>query len=339
MIEANRYKLGLFVIIGSLLFMAVIFILGIREIFEPKVRFGTLFNESVRGLEVGTAVKFRGVSVGKVSNIALRPKDNYVWVEMEAMLSSIDPGKESKGLSSADRARLFQEILSKEVDKGLRCRLEISSIATGMKFVELDYFDPGKNPPISADIPEEIIYIPATESLLSGLSTSLSDALAKIASIDYSKISNEVVETFRSVNQLLNNPKIDTLISKLEKVSQDMENITSNLNKTLTEEKMKKITSDLENTLASIQELSGTLRDEVKAASLPKLSENATETLQEANKVSAAIIDMRKNLVISLDKLDNAIDSFTELVKYLEEDPSSLIRGKQKPRREDFLKD
>ncbi len=331
MIEANKYKLGLFVILGVLFFASVLFVLGIKEIFEPKVRFGTLFNESVGGLDVGTSVKFRGVSVGKVSKINLRPEDNYVWVEMEAMLSSIDPAKETITISSSERARLFYNVLSKEVEKGLRCRLEISSIATGMKFVQLDYFDPGKNPPIDADKPTGILYIPSTESLISGLSTSLSDALAKIASVDYSGISAEVVQTFKSMNALLNNPKIDSLITKMETVSGHIETISSNLDKTLTEDKMKGMASDLENTLQAVRGLSDSMRREIEAASLPQLASNANATLKEADKVSSSIVDMRKKMTETLDKLDQAIDSFTELVKYLDEDPSALMRGKQKP--------
>ncbi len=332
MIEANKYKLGIFVVIGVILFMIVLFFLGLRDIFQPKVKFGTLFNESVRGLEVGTAVKFRGVSVGKVSKITLRPEDNYVWVEMEALLSSIDPAKESDGETNSEKARKFYNYFSKEIEKGLRCRLEMSSIATGMKFVELDYFDPGKNPPIAAEIPHGILYIPSTASLLSGISTSLSDALAKIASVDYSSISTEVVQTFKSVNNLLNNPKIEALINKMEKVSTHLETITSNFDNAMTEDRIKGIAEQLDTTMKSVQDLSRTLRTEVETAGLPTLAANANNTLKEANKVSDSVVEMRKNMNVTLDKLDQAIDSFTELVKYLEEDPSSIMRGKQKPK-------
>ena len=65
MIEANKYKLGIFVLTGIGLLIAGLFLLGLAETFKPKINFITYFDESVQGLEVGAAVKFRGVTIGK----------------------------------------------------------------------------------------------------------------------------------------------------------------------------------------------------------------------------------------------------------------------------------
>ena len=330
MIEANKYKLGIFVIIGTILFFGALFALGLRDLFQSKVKFGTLFDESVQGLEVGTAVKLRGVIVGKVSQITLRPEDNYVWVQMEALPSSIDPAKQSLGILPSERARFFFDVLGDEVKKGLRCRLAIASIATGMKFVELDYYDPNKNPPLNAEVPPNVFYVPSTPSLLSGLSSNISETLAKIAAVDYQKLSTEVIQTFKSVNVLLENPKIDKLITKLEETGNHIESATSNFNKALTEDKIKGMTEQFETTLKSIDELSKTLKKEVEDANLPRLASNTDKTVGEAGKAAESLTEMKKDINNTLDKLDQAIDAFTELVKYLEEDPSSVVRGKQK---------
>ena len=61
MIEANKFRLGLFVIIGSVLFFIVLFVFGLSDIFVRKGKFVSLFNESVQGVAVGSPVKYKGV--------------------------------------------------------------------------------------------------------------------------------------------------------------------------------------------------------------------------------------------------------------------------------------
>ncbi len=330
MIEANKYKLGIFVITGSLLFFMALLMLGLRELFEPKVRFCTLFNESVQGLEVGASVKFRGVDVGKVSRIILRTEDNYVRVDMEARPESLDPGKEHMPKSSSERAAFFYKVFAEEVQNGLRCRLVMASIATGMKYVELDYFDP-RPPILGAEPPQDVLYIPSTRSLMSGISTTISDTFAKLATVDFKKISDEMIDMFKSVNSRINDPKIVSLIEKLEKVSSNLETTTSNVNGTLTPERLKKVADDMENTFRSVQDLSSTLKKQVEDAKIPETASNANRLMDKTGEAAESITEMRREISGTLEKLNHAIDSFNELVNYLEEDPSSVIRGKRKP--------
>lgn len=332
MIEANKYKLGIFVIIGAALFMTALFLLGIAENFQPKVRFVTLFDESVQGLEAGTPVKFRGVSVGKVTNVSYRYSDNYIRVDMESLLSSIDPDSK-KYSSTSERAEFFKGVLMDEAANGLRCRLAMSSIATGLKFVELDYFDPKKCPPPPVTPPEGILYIPSTKSVLANLSTDVSIALAKISSVDYEQISKEIVTTFKTINERLNDPKINNMIERFEKIVTTLDATTENVNNALSEARLKQIVDEVADTIKSINELSKTLKKEVDAVDLPHIAVKTEKAISDTAEAAKSITATRKDVSVTIDKLNEAIDSFTEFVNYLEEDPSSVIRGKQKPPR------
>ena len=137
------------------LLVLVLFLLGIATVFKPKVEFVTLFDESVQGLETGAPVKFRGVTIGKVSSVTVRPSDNLVRVDMEAELSAIDVGK--GGASIITRKAEFFYKMEKEVEKGLRCRLDLMGI-TGLKYVEINYYDPLKNPITDAVPPKNVRY-------------------------------------------------------------------------------------------------------------------------------------------------------------------------------------
>ncbi|WP_139280431.1 MlaD family protein, partial [Vibrio parahaemolyticus] len=90
----SSYKLGLFVVSALVSLFVVLFILGGRSLFEPKIIVETYFDESVSGLEVGAPVRFRGITAGEVVSIELSdalyeaavPRENrksYVVVRSE----------------------------------------------------------------------------------------------------------------------------------------------------------------------------------------------------------------------------------------------------------------
>jgi len=67
--KANYFKLGLFIIASVAVFLAIVLALSAGQLFKRTVPIETYFNESVQGLDVGSAVKFRGVQIGRVTGI------------------------------------------------------------------------------------------------------------------------------------------------------------------------------------------------------------------------------------------------------------------------------
>jgi phospholipid/cholesterol/gamma-HCH transport system substrate-binding protein len=75
-----QWKLGMFVIIGLVLFVTTIYFVG-----KQKNLFGSTFNlksnfKSVSGLEVGNNVRFAGINIGTVSDIQLKTDSSVVVV-------------------------------------------------------------------------------------------------------------------------------------------------------------------------------------------------------------------------------------------------------------------
>ena len=63
--KANYFKLGLFVIGAAVAAVLVLIIIGTGRWFERKVIIETYFKESVQGLDIGSRLKYRGVSIGE----------------------------------------------------------------------------------------------------------------------------------------------------------------------------------------------------------------------------------------------------------------------------------
>lgn len=106
--------------------------------FEPTIRLLLLFDQSVRGLVTGAPVEFRGIKIGRVSNISFDyvqdPGNRSVPVLVE-----IDPkllGAEVANPEEIDDVTLLREA----VGDGLRATLRTGSLITGALFVDLDYY-------------------------------------------------------------------------------------------------------------------------------------------------------------------------------------------------------
>ncbi len=325
MIEANRFKLGLFIVSSAVLAFAILLSLGIADIFERKIVITTIFTESVQGLEHGAPLKLKGVTIGRVTGMTVNLNKKHVRVDMEAVLSAVAPDG-GRGKYDAEK---FGEHIENEIIKGLRCRLDLTGI-TGMKYVELNYFTPA-NPVLAIRPPDDVLYIPSTPSLLSGISSSLSETMARIASINYEEISSRLVETLRSINRLFDDPKIQSTIDKLELISSNLETTTANLNKTLDEAEMKDVVSKLKSNLESINALSEGIRKEVEEAKIPETAKSAREAFASTSEGISEMARLKTRLSQTLAKLDESLDSLTETLDSIGEDPAILLKGKRKP--------
>ena len=272
MIQANKFRLGLFVLMGVVLFLFGLFMLGLKDLFIRKAHFVTLFPESVQGLTIGSPVKYKGVPIGTVAEITIQVEDKLIRVDMDINLKAFSVNNK---INSSEIIKLFNRFIIEERKKGLRSRLEYAGI-TGLKYIELDYFKSTTPIPAPSLSDKSIIYVPSTPS------------------------------AFKDVLKLFN-----TSLEKISKV--DFEGISKNLNNVLTE--AKKRISDPRITRA------------LEQIDRAKIAETTNAFRQAANSITEGK-DMIANTLL---KVNQAIDSFTELLNYLNDDPEALLKGKSKP--------
>ena len=155
---ATQLKLGLLALVAIVAGAAVALALGLHER-APTVRYHTYVDESVQGLEVGSAVVFRGVRVGNVGAIAVAPDRTHIDVALDLAVPR---------LAEIDVAHLVATLGSAGI--------------TGVKFVELAPRRPGETPQQLAFEPAART-IPARRSLLASLeerATRLVDQMSQL---------------------------------------------------------------------------------------------------------------------------------------------------------------
>jgi len=181
--KASYFKIGVFVLAGFLLGIGVIVVLGVGALFQRYVVVETYFNETVKGLEVDSAVFLRGVEVGKVLDIGF-VRDAYGWKRGDPHIDEwgnwifVRVGLfRTSGSKEEEKARL--ELLSEQIRRGLRLTLARNAIS-GLAYIEGDYFDPGSTPEIGVPWKPRGIYIPSAPNTLTRLSRSIFEVFDRL---------------------------------------------------------------------------------------------------------------------------------------------------------------
>lgn len=131
----NYFRLGVFVLAAIGVLIAIILIFGSGQLFKKTSMMETYIKQSVTGLDVGAAVRFRGVKIGQVTYIGLTgdiyesevpifKRHEYVVVRMQIFSDGVN-GEDFHGL----------------IKGGLRARVKSMGI-TGVNYVEFDFAGP-----------------------------------------------------------------------------------------------------------------------------------------------------------------------------------------------------
>lgn len=321
------FRIGIFVSAAVLLLTGLLFFFGIAEEFEERIRFATVFSDSVQGLEKGSEVKYKGVPIGKVENITIIAEEKIIRVDM-----SIDPKVLRSFKNIPDKQLRLKKIRAfwiKERDAGLCCHLDLAGI-TGQRYIEMDYITENEQRP--KPLPEinepGVVYFPSVPSTFNNIIDSAAVALNKISKVDMEKIGDDLDKNLLALNALLTDPAIKNTIKHLENISEELEKVSKTLSDTLTDEDIENLVSSIRKNLDSIQTLTVSLRHKVDQVNVEQLVDQLDKTLIKGQLLMEEMRSGTTNAQRTMLQVNSFIDNLNELVDYLKKDPGSLIRGK-----------
>ncbi|MBR2364413.1 MAG: MCE family protein [Lentisphaeria bacterium] len=332
MIETNKFKLGLFVTGTVILFIAAVSCMGLFDFLSAKAYLYTTVTESVQGLNNGSQVKLRGVPIGKITDIIIHMDNRNISLQMEVDLKRFSKSSQSEFSHTVISREEFYQLLETEIRKGLRCRLELDGI-TGMKYLEIDFFRDVKLAPAENPVEiagkyvkshgEEYFYVPSTPSMLASLRLSMTDILARIAMIDFDGIANRSSQLLEKMNEIIEPKRVDRLIADLDKCVEAIRQTSENLGSLLDKNEVNKTLEDVRNAVQAITRLSAAVRRDMEKAKIP-------ETVAGLRDLTGDIGDSSRNMNVTLQHVNEAVDALTEFARYLNEHPSALIFGRPK---------
>src|SRR5512135_58843 len=121
--KASKTLIGAFVLGAVVLIVAGVVVFGGGKFFKKTIKYVMYFDGSVKGLQVGAPVTFRGVKIGQVTNIVLRFNPEKMSVLIPVYVE-IDPEIFQTQFKVKPKPYQYYRTL---LDKGLKARLEMQS--------------------------------------------------------------------------------------------------------------------------------------------------------------------------------------------------------------------
>jgi paraquat-inducible protein B len=257
--QARDFRVGLFVLVGITLMGGCVALLGGGSLLRTPQYAETYFDESVAGLEVGAPIKYRGVSIGRVAQIGfvgqyydvapVDPRAEYVLVRLQ--LGS-DEGDET-GEGPAE--------LPERIERGLRTRLTSQGI-TGLVYVETDYLDPRRFPPMQISWQPEVTYVPSAPSALLAFTSAAERILEKVEAADVEAVLGGASGFLSTATEKLEQVDVPALQTEVVGLAREARATNLRIQRTLDAAKY-----DLEVALENLRVASDNLRDLTETAS------------------------------------------------------------------------
>jgi phospholipid/cholesterol/gamma-HCH transport system substrate-binding protein len=299
-VRLSHFKLGLLVVVAIVGLVITGFALGIRALGTPTVEYHTYFDESVQGLDLGSPVKFRGVTIGSVEHIGIAPDRRSIDVTLEL-----------------DQPRI-REI---EVTPDLRAQLGTQGI-TGVKFVDIDFADPVKYPPPPLSFEPPHHYIPAQTSLLEGLRANIEAVGPK-----FPEMVDKATATFDKLGLMLDEARERRIVENLASTADNLARVSRQAERMHLPGKTATTLSTLDR--AAIR-LTGVLDRFDGERGLVSTTQRAAESIADLGHRAVASTD---ELEQTIRDLGEAARSIRDLADAVERDPDMLLKGRARTAR------
>jgi ABC-type transporter Mla subunit MlaD len=318
-------RVGLLILGGIMLLVALIWFLGGGRITHGSV-FESYFSESVQGLEVGAVVKYRGVTIGRVTEIGLvsaeygggqpleieRQTYRLVFVRYEVDTTKIGRMPDTQSA----------------VAQGLRIRLASQGI-TGLSYLELDFVDPARYPALDVPWEPKAQYIPSMPSTFTQVQDAATQVLAKLNSVDIDRLATELTALLSDLRADLATGDVHTTLlqaagllrtideavraADLPRLTAEIRQTAAALHDTLQGEQMRKLLGN-----------AGLAADRLAtaAAKLPQLITSVQATAQRAGNGTA---DVEQGLVPLLRDLQATSRNLREMTDSLRRYPAQVF--------------
>jgi len=292
--QKTNLIIGLFVILGVLMGVVAIIWVGATSYFQKGSTYVSYFDESVQGLQLNSAVKFRGVDVGLVESIRVAPDNRNIGVVMKINMRD-------------------------DLQKTAVAQLKSAGI-TGIMFVELDLRKPG-DPDYSPkiDFPSEYPIIASRSSEMQRLVAGVNEIVQKFNQVDAKGISDQLIATTKALEELVKGKQITSILTRVDAAAGNLERLTARADKIADGLRLEQVLVDARETLNGARNLLATVNDQILAMKLPA-------TFEEARGIGRELQATSNNLRQSSETLEM-------LLQRIYDRPSDLLFGKPPKKR------
>ncbi|HEX5605988.1 MAG TPA: MlaD family protein [Candidatus Binatia bacterium] len=341
----SYFKIGVFVIAAVVIGVLGVVVLGAGALFQKKSIVETYIDESVQGLDVGSPVKFRGVPVGRVEDITLTSVEYRTRLQYVLVRISISSNMFQFPVNDPS-----SPVLQRELARGFRVRMAAQGL-TGVAYLEADYLNPERNPPLRIDWKPDYPYIPSTRSRITQLSEAVERILRNVEEINIPQITasiekslaamtklaeganldkvgvqvnallNELRDTNRQVGALVSNPELKNAIADASATAGRARQIVERAEKPVNQ-----FLADMPQATESLNRL--VKRLDAVANDLPQTSGELRQTIQRMNRL---IANQQRDIEQTMGNLRAISENMKEITENSKKYPSQTLFGGPPP--------
>lgn len=325
--QVNTTVIGGFVISAIALLVIAILIFGGGKYFKKTITFVLFFDSSVKGLNVGAPVVFRGVNIGAVKDVMIFADSKTLDVNIPVVIE-VEP----------DRFQVTGERLPKDpyekakilIKTGIRGQLTMQSFVTGQLMVALDFTPDTKVQLTGIDVgyPE----LPTRASDLEQLSQTLKK-------VPIEEIVSKLMTAITNVEKILNAPELIQTIRNIETASANANQLILDMDSLVkgADKKIDPLARDLQATMGDARRFINNLDGEAKTISgkaqdgldsAKTALDQATHTLRTYETLVDDRSELRHEMDTTLNEISQAARSLRAFTDYLEQHPEALLQGK-----------
>jgi paraquat-inducible protein B len=320
--QKNKAAIGAFVLGAIVLLVIGVVVFGSGKFMADTEKYVVYFEGSVKGLNEGSPVIFRGVKVGSVTEI-------HIGFDPKTMTATIPVYVEIKRdkFHGIEKGKTYREEL---IEKGMRAQLQVQSLVTGQLAIYIDFFP--DTPVVMRGTDTKYPEIPSILSTTAELQKTL-------AELPLEELVDKMHSAMEGIDSLVNSPALHEAVDSLGTTSREIQTMVSTIN-----QEVKSLGQDSRKTAdaatAALKQVEIFLKMEEGASA--EMARNINEALVEARttfvKTEQTLEAVRRTasddrtfyqLQQALREMAEAARSINTLVDYLDRHPEALLQGKK----------
>lgn len=235
---------------------------------------GILFDETVNGLSVGSAVKYQGVRVGEVSAINAIVVDD-AGTRRVRLRTTLEISPARIGISDDTSEEDAMLILAGFVAQGMRARLITGNLLTGSLDIEMILLD--DQPIAFLDTGQEPFpIIPTTDSEVADVAATAEGVLARIEGLPIEELLQGAIDLMASIETLATDGDLRAAPEELRAILGDVRTLIAS-------DGVQQAPQSVLNTLEGVEAVVADVAAIVESANQADLVGTLTRTLETAN--------------------------------------------------------
>lgn len=234
----NRFRLGLFFLVGVAIILGGLLWAGATHFFQPAKTYVTFFNESVAGLGPGANVSYLGVKVGRVSAVSIAPDGKLIRAELK-----LQPDFNAQNMAVQPSTQGIIGPLFLAINKA---PADLQKVTPKITFTT-------KYP-----------LIPSYPGEMTQIKHDLKKVITKIDAIDFQGLAASWAKTGQKADALLSDKDIKRTIRNLREISAAIKNVVGVLGKPGVRQKWQKGFGNLAETATAVRKTSESLANQLE---------------------------------------------------------------------------